>query len=338
MNFDSVFSLKNIYRSGKKCCNGVRWKTSTQNFETQLLRNIVILRKQVLNGKYKSKGFYRFTIKERGKARKIEAVHISERTVQKCLCDYCLIPTLTCTFIYDNGACIKGKGVHFATKRLKTHLHRYVLTSGVGGGYVLLFDIKDFFNSIDHKILLSMAQQKITDDRLFGLYAYFINCFDGSKGLGLGSQVSQISALFYLNKLDHYIKDIRKCKYYGRYMDDGYIVSNSKSELIDILDNIRRILGELGLRLNESKTQILKIENGFTFLKRRYLVYDNLHISVRPNKANILRYKRKYKKLCKKNTSIARELTKSFIGYLKEFNYYDRYTDALKGVELCNLS
>ena len=87
------------------------------------------------------------------------------------------------------------------------HLHNFSLNYG-SEGYVLVFDIKNFFNSIDHKTLLEIAKPKFEDKRLYKLYAYFINCFEGDTGLGLGSQVSQISASIYLNKLDHYIKDV----------------------------------------------------------------------------------------------------------------------------------
>jgi len=53
----------------------------------------------------------------------------------------------------------------------------------------------------------------------------------GNKGLGLGSQVSQISAVFYPNSVDHFIKDKLGIKTYGRYMDDGYIIHNNIKEL-----------------------------------------------------------------------------------------------------------
>lgn len=327
MKFEDVFSFDRMYKSGLKCCKGVRWKTSTQNFEYQLMRNVVKIRSQVLKGTYKSKGFHKFMIHERGKARDIESVHITERMVQKCLCDNYLLPRFMPTFIYDNGACLKGKGTGFAIKRIKTHLHQYTMKYG-NNGYVLLFDIKNFFNSINHKILLDLVRNKIEDNKIFNIYAYFINCFEGESGLGLGSQVSQISASIYLNVLDHYIKDTLRIKYYGRYMDDGYIFSNSRRELEILKEQIGYVLDKLKLKFSLHKTQIVRIKDGFTFLKRRFTVYDNLKIVVRPNKKNIQRYKVKYKKLKLKKVSyiIIESLTKTFRGYLKEFNYYDRYT------------
>lgn len=330
MMIEDVFTFDNLYKSGKKCCNGVRWKTSTQNFEKELAHNVNILRKQVLQEKFKSKGFHKFTLKERGKVREIASVHITERAVQKCLCDYYLVPKFSKSFIYDSGACLKGKGVHFAVKRLETHLHKYI-TKHNNKGYTLTFDISNFFGSIDHNILLNIVKNKFEDKRLYDLYAYFVNRFEGEKGLGLGSQVSQISANIYLNVLDHYIKDELGVKYYGRYMDDGYIICESKQELKELLQKIKNKLKELKLELNPKKTHICSLKN-FSFLKRLYVVFDNNKISKRPYKKNILRHKRKVKKLIKINTNAINQLIINFKGYLKEFNYSDRYT---KAVEQC---
>lgn len=68
-----------------------------------------------MNNKYKSGGFYEFTIMERGKLRHIKSVHISERVVQKCLCDYSLTPMLSRTFIYD----ISKKNLNFSEAVVK---------------------------------------------------------------------------------------------------------------------------------------------------------------------------------------------------------------------------
>lgn len=332
MLFEEVINFENMYTSGKKCCKGVRWKTSTQNFESQLMRNVCTVLKQVKNNTYRSKGFHKFTLRERGKVREIQSVHITERMVQKCLCDYCLVPTFAKSFIYDNGACMKGKGTSFAVKRARKHLHNFSLNYG-SEGYVLVFDIKNFFNSIDHKTLLEIAKPKFEDKRLYKLYAYFINCFEGDTGLGLGSQVSQISASIYLNKLDHYIKDVLGVKYYGRYMDDGYIFHQSKEFLAELKEKIILVLQELKLNVSIKKTQIIKLSSGFKFLKRRFVLHKNKKMVMKPHKTNILRYRRKYRKLQKKGLFEALKLlTKQFIGYLREFNYFDRYT---KKEQLC---
>lgn len=324
MNFEDIFTFNNMYKSAKKCCNGVRWKSSTQNFENRMLTIVTKLKRQVLNNTFKSKGFHEFIEMERGKKRMIKSVHITERVVQKCLCDYCLSPIFTKKFIYDNGACIKGKGVGFAIRRLKTHLHRYWLQNRSNDGYILIFDIKSFFDNINHERLKSILIDYL-DERTYNLYSYLIDCFGGENGLGLGSQISQVSAGIYLSELDHYLKDQLKIKFYGRYMDDGYVICKSKEELKLIHELIIQKLSDVKLNISVKKTHIIALKHGFTFLKRRFFLRDNGKLTTRPYKENIRRYRRKYKKA--KNKDV---LTQVFVGYLKEFNYQDRYTRRIK--------
>lgn len=326
MLYDEVFTFEHLFECFKQCCKGVRWKPSTQIYEAQAVRNVCETLNHLKKRNYKSKGFHTFYIHERGKVRFIQSIHISERVVQKCLCNYCLTPTFRPTFIYDNGACMKGKGTHFAVRRLKTHLLKYYKEHG-NKGYVLIFDLHDYFNSINHEILLQKVRQKITDDDLFNIYKYFVSCFEGN-GLGLGSQISQISSSIYLNGLDHYIKEKLHIKFYGRYMDDGYLISNSKWELQECLEGIKKELQDLKIELNLKKTKIVKIQDGFRFLKRTFYLKPDGKIIMKPYKKNIQKYKTKYRKLCKKGVSqeALDILQQTFIGYLKEFHYKDNYT------------
>lgn len=331
MKFSDVFNFENLYKSALKSCNGVRWKTSTQLYEEYIIKNVITTLTQLKKGTYKSKGFYEFDIRERGKERHIKSVHISERTVQKCLCDYCLTPIFKNKLIYDSGATLKGKGLGFSVRRLKTHLHKYYRKYG-NDGYVLKFDIHHFFDTIDHDILLNIVKKHIQDERLYNLYKHFVDCFGGECGIGLGSQISQLSALIYLNQLDHIIKDKLKMKFYGRYMDDGYIICENKEKLKECLRVIKEELKGLKLQLSEKKTQIIKLKNGFTFLKRRFILTKTGKIIIKPYKKNITRYKRKYKKLYKRNVDKkALEIMEiNFKGYLKEFRYKDIYTRRIK--------
>lgn len=61
------------------------------------------------------------------------------------------------------------------------------------------------------------------------------------KSLGIGSQISQISGIYYPSKMDNYCKIVKGIKFYGRYMDDTYIIGNSKEELKSLLDDIDKI-------------------------------------------------------------------------------------------------
>ncbi len=232
------------------------------------LANVNKTHDELLAGRFRSKGFYEFDLVERGKPRHIRSVHISERVVQRCLCDYSLVPMLSRTFIYDNGASLRGKGYDFAVRRVSGFLTKHYRQYG-REGYALVFDFSKYFDTAQHGPVFREIEKSGLDDRLVSISEYFIKCF-GDVGLGLGSQVSQIAAIALPNRIDHYVKDKLGIKAYERYMDDGLAVHRSKKVLQKCLAGIKRICTELGIKINEKKTQIIKLSRGFTFLKVRF--------------------------------------------------------------------
>ena len=78
---------------------------------------------------------------------------------------------------------------------------------------------------------------------------------------------SQILAIFYLNDMDHYIKEDLKIKYYVRYQDDFLLFHQSKEYLKECLEKIKEFLKKEDLILNR-KTRIYKNTNNFIFLGR----------------------------------------------------------------------
>ena len=292
-DYEKVFTFDNLYESYKKCCKGVGWKASTHKYRANALYNVNITYKSLMKGTFKSRGFYEFDIVERGKPRHIQSVHISERVVQRCLCDYCLVPLLRKTFVYDNSACIKYKGIDFAMDRLNRHLEKYYRTYG-SEGYALVFDFSKYFQRINHGVILEILRKEIVDDRIFNLVKMLVDNF-GEEGLGLGSQISQCCALALPNKLDHYIKENLGIKYYCRYMDDGCIIHHDKDYLRHCLREISRICGELGIVLNTKKTQIVKLSRGIKFLKTRFILTPTGKIIRKAYKKNIVLMRRKIK-------------------------------------------
>lgn len=320
--FNDVFNYTNLYNAYLDCRKGVNWKTSVKNYSLQAISNIARTYNELMNGTYKGKPFSKFYIKERGKTRLIQALHIKDRVVQKCFCDNFLVPLLSKRLIYDNGACMKGKGLSFATRRLKTHLHRYYRQNKTNEGYVLTFDFSKFFETIDHKLLLDMVLKLIEDDKLKEIFSLFVNQFDGDTGLGLGSQISQICALFYANRLDHYIKERLHMKYYGRYMDDGYIISNSKEELILCKEAILKIANQLKLKVNVKKTRIWQLHKGFMYLNKHWRLTGKGYIALKPSHSTLLRMRKRYQKLVamKKSDDVLQRYKSSTSGFLRFFN------------------
>jgi hypothetical protein len=331
-SFERVTNIDNLYASFLESKSGVDWKESVQRYEANALRNIVDTRRRLLSGENVQNGFMEFTLHERGKVRHIKSVHISERVVQKCLCNQVLVPILSNGLIYDNGASVKGKGVHFAIKRLIAHLSMFYRQNGNSNdGYCLSIDFSKFFDSIDHELLFKMLDKEIKDQRVLDLTKKFITVFGDGKSLGLGSQVSQIAAIYFPSKVDHFVKDFKREKFYGRYMDDLYIIHHDKEHLKQLLKEIETACTSLKITINKKKTRIVKLASGMEFLKGKYILLSSGKVLRRPCKDSTKRTRRKLKKfrvlidLGKMDFKDLRTSYQSWRGnYKKRFNAYHR--------------
>ncbi len=328
MTYDEIFTFDNLLQAGLKCCRGVGWKASVQNYKTNLIPHTHKIYTKLQRDIYKPAPSRQFTLSERGKVRQINSIHISERVPQKCLCDNYLIPLITRRLVYDNAACIKGKGISFSRKRFIKHLRAHYMTHG-RVGYVLTFDFTKYFDSINHDILLARLSKIVPDQKIMN---YITACIreHGDRGIGLGSEMSQLFALYYADPIDRLIKEQLRMKYYGRYMDDGYIIHPSKEKLKEVLALIKIKCKELGITLNTSKTFITPLCRaggscvGIKWLKTTYLLTESGKIIRKPCNSNIRRMKRKLLKMKKKNvptTDVMQSVT-SWKGSLKRANSY----------------
>nr|UWG90087.1 MAG: MatK/TrnK amino terminal region [Bacteriophage sp.] len=302
-SFEEVLSFGNLCRAGKECCNGARWKTSTINFETNLLAECLKTYNALHEGTRKFQGFHSFSTIEHGKRRDIDALPIQERTTQKCLCKSFLTQAYSRSFIYDNSASLAEKGMDFQLKRLKKHLHDHYRKFRTAGG-IYQFDFKGYFGSLPHDKIKERARAKIMDDRLYDLFCDFVDDFQKMKtadktaeykrGVGLGSEISQIIALDYASPIDHYVKDVRGVHGYGRYMDDGYVISGSLDELWDIKRNLYRLAEELGIAMSDKKNIITPFRHhSFTFLKMRVTLEESGKVTMKLSRKSIKAMRRK---------------------------------------------
>lgn len=291
--FEEVFSFNHLYDAYRKCILGVGWKASVQRFKETAFSQIGILQKKLYTGKWKSRGFYEFDRWERGKLRHIKSVDISERVVQRCLCDYCLTPILTRHLIYDNSATIKGRGINFAHKRLKAHLVSHYQKYG-RVGYCVRYDMHDYFGSLPHEPLFKMLREVIQDESIVKLTIRLISNF-GEKGLGLGSQVSQICAVFFMTKFDQYVVHKLGIKRYGRYMDDGYAICKTLDQAHGILNALRAYANDIGVEVNAKKCTITTLSKGILWLKSHYYVLPGGRILRNPCRDSIRRERQRLK-------------------------------------------
>ena len=319
---DRVFRYGNFVRSARKCRKGVSWKASVQNYQLTALSKTYNDFKIIRAGKIpKCSTGREITITERGKARIITPIHIKDRMLQKVLCDNALVPVLTKKLIYDNGASLEGKGVGFSRRRMEKHLRKALRIYGPDF-YILTFDIKNFFGSIPHsecrktleryfdKDLARIAMgviknpirvklSKLTEGEEKDIRFRELN-EDRARGICLGSQESQIMALSVPNRLDHFVKDKERMKFYVRYMDDGVIIGKDKEELKSLLEGMTKVVEELGLSFNEKKTHITKSSKGFTFLKVKYRVSKDGKVVRKLTSKGVTRMRRKLKKFKRK--------------------------------------
>lgn len=274
---EELFNLRNLNDAFYQCFEANKKKHSNQVYYNGLLFNNLDLMDEILSGTYKVSKTTNFQINERGKVRDIKSSVMRDRIVQKIICQHVLVPQLVPRFIYDNYSSIQGRGTTMARKRFENMLYKFLREIDYdykNQGYILEIDIHKFFNNIDHEILKGMLVKDLdVSPDLLDLIFYLIDSSsDTEKGLDIGSELPQILAMYYLSKMDNYLKCHCGIKFYGRYADDMFIIARTKSELQKILKIVKWQLSLLKLKVNEKKTQIVKLKHGFTYLQTKYKI------------------------------------------------------------------
>jgi hypothetical protein len=290
-----LMELNTLNECAYECTKQSRWKETTQRYIADMLVRNLELQGEVLGGSYYVRPTTDFFLNERGHIRKIEAPVVRDRIVQKSLTVRVLTPSLRPYVIYDNYASLKLRGTHFARRRFEIMLRRYMSKNGTDG-YVLLIDVKKYFESIDHEVLKNLIAPKIANEPadVVELIHYIIDHSSHTdKGLNLGSEAPQILAVYYLNPVDTFIKVVKGVKYYGRYMDDIFVIGESKAELKSLLSEIIAKLEDLRLNVNMKKTHIVKLTHGFTFLQVKYDILPSGKILKRPAHSKVVRERRR---------------------------------------------
>lgn len=288
ITYDELFNYENLYRGHMRGRRSKRDKKPLVHFEIAMLSNLAILNDSIYTDKYKPGKYSTFTVKI-PKMREIQTQPYDNRVVQHVICDNMLTPYFSARAIIDNGACQKGKGMHFALERFERMLHNHIKKHGVTG-YFLKCDILKYFPSIPHKRLKEVICSHIVDERIKQLIkdiidsyhtkASFLDKYDipyravgenTGRGIPIGNQTSQIFGMFYLNKVDRIIKERLQIKVYSRYMDDFVLLHEDKEYVKYALAEITKAVEYLGLKFN-TKTQIMPIKNGITYLGFRFII------------------------------------------------------------------
>lgn len=291
-DFEKVTDFNNLYKAFKKAKAGKGYKGSSAKFQVMTLYGIHRLKELLDTRKYKVLDYKQFYVYE-PKKRLIEAASFRDKIVQHSLCDNVLLPKLKDEFIRNNFAGQKGKGTLFGLNTLKTDILEFYNQYGVNG-YILKADVTKFFYTIDHDMLKRIIKYHFSDEGILWLCNEIIDSTP-NPGLPLGNQTSQVFALLYLNYLDHYITEKLHIRFYGRYMDDFYLIHPNKEYLKECLKRIERIICDLGLSLN-GKTEIVPFKQGIKFLGFHTYIKDGNVICKIRNEKKRNAY-RKYKKM-----------------------------------------
>ncbi len=335
MTYEEILcDANNLYEAYKASIKGSKWKESTQRFMLNFIRYIFNIKDDLINRTLVNGANDEFELRERGKIRPITSLPTKDRVIRHVLCDRILLPKVKKKIIYDNGASINGRGISFSRKRFEVHLQKYCRIHG-NEGYILFGDFTKFYDNIIHQIakkellnicendefinwLLTIIFNGFKIDVSYMSDEEYLSCMDDifnkldyrlipksqltgekfmEKSVNIGDQLSQIIGIYYPYRIDNYVKYVRSQKYYGRYMDDWYIINNSKEELLDIYENIKVISKELGIHINEKKTRVVKLKETYKYLQVKYTVTGTGKIIKRINPTRITVMRRKLKKL-----------------------------------------
>lgn len=284
------------------CARKSKRNTKSQvRFERNLADNLIGLYHEIRERRYKVGRSMCFIINDPVK-REVFAAAFRDRIVHHLLYNW-LMPVFEPMFIYDSYSCRVGKGTLFGIERLEHHI-RSCSKNYTESCYVLKMDIEGYFMNINHARLFDIIKRRLERSDLQKGAAFDVHlalyllelvifadpvkgcCRKGKKedwadlpeskslfhsprgcGLPIGNLTSQLFSNIYLSALDDYVKRILKCRHYGRYVDDFYIVGNRKEEMMPLVNDIRKYLSEeLSLSLHPRKVCLYPVDKGVPYL------------------------------------------------------------------------
>ncbi|MFZ2310507.1 MAG: reverse transcriptase/maturase family protein [Patescibacteria group bacterium] len=265
--FEDIISLENLLEAWQDFLPGKRKRLDVQAFASDLMNNIFSLHYDLLYYRYQSGGYQAFRISD-PKPRHIHKASVRDRLLHHAIYRQ-LYPFFDKTFINDSYSCRLDKGTHKAIDRFRKYFFK-VSRNNTRNCWVLKGDIRKFFASINHEVLLNILNEYIPDKNIIWLLERVIGSFRTgveNKGLPLGNLTSQLFANVYLNEFDQFIKHQLKARYYIRYADDFVIMSEDKEWLISHIYLIQDFLSnQLKLELHPNKLFLSTFASGIDFL------------------------------------------------------------------------
>lgn len=278
--------MENLYRAFRKASKRKSTKPYVMDFKKNLTQNLTRLQKELETQVYKPKPPKTFVIRD-PKTRVISASDFMDRVVHHAICNV-IEPIFEKVFIHDSYANRKGKGTHKTLERFDCfkrkitkngRLIKNPKSANMVIGYTLKCDIKQYFHSVDHEIMIRLLCRKIRDRKLIWLLKRIIENRSGKeshKGMPIGNLTSQCFANIYLHELDVFVKHRLRAKYYIRYLDDFLILERSRDKLKIYKREIARFLETIKLELHTQKSRIIPLHKGINMLGFRVFYHHKL--------------------------------------------------------------
>lgn len=334
----SFNNLLNCYKIIKKTCKN---KKAINKFELNLNTNIYNIYTSLYNKTYVPYKYTIFMIFE-PKPRIVMSQCINDKIVNHFISKYYLLPYLDNKLIDANVATRVNKGTSYANKLMVKYINNLRMIDKNKDIYVLKIDISKYFYNINHSILIEFLKKDIADENVINLIKIILSetnsnyvneeieklnkennidmpIYKYDVGLGLGAMTAQFFAIYFLNNLDHYIKEKLKCKFFCRYMDDLVFLSHDKEYFKNILEIISNKFSFIGLKINP-KSNIYNLKYGINFLEYKYKIINN--------KFYVLYKKGNIKKI---NSKLNYLYTNDLIKYYASLGSYNGYL-RMKGI------
>lgn len=225
-----ITDADNLRFAAWKAAKGKRHSTEILKWFENMEEHIAKLRDQILSGQVQV-GNYRYFKVYEPKERQICASAFGEQVLHHAVMNICHAQ-FEKVQIFDSYASRKGKGTYAALERAKVFTRQ--------NDWYLKLDVKKFFESIHHEVLVQQLCRMFKDPAVVGVFEQIIHSYEASPGRGLpiGNLTSQYFANHYLATLDHFIKEKLRIKAYVRYMDDMVCWSADKEGLLEARDHI----------------------------------------------------------------------------------------------------
>ncbi len=275
--YADVYRWDNLYAAYLQAARGKRGRGPAARFEYRLEDNLVRLQEQLATHSYRPGAYAHFFIHE-PKRRLISAAPFRDRVVHHALCNI-IEPAFEASFIPHSYANRMGKGTHRCLDACQGWMQRY--------RYVLQCDLRQYFPSIDHRILQRTLDRRIQDGDLRRLIALILRSGAGAlageydmvyfadddlfainrpRGLPIGNLTSQFWANCYLNEFDHFVTRELGCPAYLRFVDDFLLFADDKRTLWAWKQAVKARLAALRLTLHEGSAQVRPTTEGVRFL------------------------------------------------------------------------